>query len=113
MAVGIGFMVFPRTWTLLRECINFLLEGVPSGMSLQAVRETIAGTAGVAAIHDVHLWAVTQSKPMLTGHVVLLPGADGEQVRRDIEDRLQAGFDLHHTTLQMESEDRSAAEHIH
>ena len=82
-------------------------------MSLQAVRETISGTAGVAAIHDVHLWAVTQSKPMLTGHVVLLPGADGEQVRRDIEDRLQAGFDLHHTTLQMEREDRSPAEHIH
>lgn len=113
VAVGIGFMVFPRTWTLLRECINILLEGVPSGMSLQAVRETIAGTAGVAAIHDVHLWAVTQSKRMLTGHVVLLPGADGEQVRRDIEDRLQTGFDLHHTTLQMESEDRSPAEHIH
>lgn len=113
LAVGIGFMVFPRTWMLLRECVNILLEGVPPGMSLQAVRDAIAGTAGVAAIHDIHLWAVTQSNPMLTGHVVLSAGADGEQVRRAIEARLQADFDLHHTTLQMEREDRSAEEHIH
>ncbi|ADP17404.1 cobalt-zinc-cadmium resistance protein CzcD [Achromobacter xylosoxidans A8] len=113
LAVGIGFMVFPRTWTLLRECVNILLEGVPPGMSLQAVRDAIAGTAGVAAIHDIHLWAVTQSNPMLTGHVVLAPGADGEQVRCAIEARLQEDFDLHHTTLQMEREDRSADEHIH
>jgi len=113
LAVGIGFMVFPRTWTLLRECVNILLEGVPPGMSLQAVRDAIAGTAGVASIHDIHLWAVTQSNPMLTGHVVLAAGADGEQVRRAIEARLQADFDLHHTTLQMERDDRSAEEHIH
>ena len=113
LAVGIGFMVFPRTWMLLRECVNILLEGVPPGMSLQAVRDAIAGTAGVAAIHDIHLWAVTQSNPMLTGHVVLEPGADGEVVRRAIEDRLQQDFDLHHTTLQMERDDRSAQEHIH
>ncbi|CAB3904740.1 Metal cation efflux system protein CzcD [Achromobacter aegrifaciens] len=113
LAVGIGFMVFPRTWVLLRECVNILLEGVPPGMNLQAVRAAIAGTAGVASIHDIHLWAVTQSNPMLTGHVVLAAGADGEQVRRAIEDRLQADFDLHHTTLQMEREDRSSQEHIH
>jgi cobalt-zinc-cadmium efflux system protein len=113
LAVGIGFMVFPRTWVLLRECENILLEGVPPGMNLQAVRAAIAGTAGVASIHDIHLWAVTQSNPMLTGHVVLAAGADGEQVRRAIEDRLQADFDLHHTTLQMEREDRSSQEHIH
>jgi len=113
LAVGIGFMVFPRTWTLLRACVNILLEGVPPGMSLQAVRDAIAGTAGVASIHDIHLWAVTQSNPMLTGHVVLAAGADGEQVRRAIETRLQADFDLHHTTLQMERDDRSAQEHIH
>ena len=40
-------------------------------------------------------------------------GADAENVRRAIEDRLRATFDLHHTTLQMEREDRTATEHIH
>ncbi|MBB1625477.1 cation diffusion facilitator family transporter [Achromobacter sp. UMC71] len=113
LAVAIGFMVFPRTWVLLRECINLLLEGVPPGMSLTAVRDTIASTSGVASVHDIHLWAITQKQPLLTGHVVLAAGADGESVRLDIERRLQEGFDLHHTTLQLERTDRSGEEHIH
>lgn len=113
LAVAIGFMVFPRTWVLLRECINLLLEGVPPGMSLTAVRDTIASTTGVASVHDIHLWAITQKQPLLTGHVVLASGADSESVRLDIECRLQEGFDLHHTTLQMERTDRSSEEHIH
>lgn len=113
LAVAIGFMVFPRTWVLLRECINLLLEGVPPGMSLTAVRDTIAGTEGVAGVHDIHLWAITQKQPLLTGHVVLAAGAEGESVRLEIERRLQESFDLHHTTLQMERTDRSGEEHIH
>lgn len=113
LAVAIGFMVFPRTWVLLRECINLLLEGVPPGMSLSAVRDAIAGTDGVASVHDIHLWAITQKQPLLTGHVVLAAGADGETVRLEIERRLQEDFDLHHTTLQVERSDRSEQEHIH
>ena len=77
------------------------------------MRDTIVQTPGVADVHDIHLWAITQKQPLLTGHVVLAQGADGESVRLDIEQRLQEGFDLHHTTLQMERTDRSEQEHIH
>ncbi|MBD9506303.1 cation transporter [Ensifer sp. ENS10] len=113
LAVGIGFMVFPRTWVLLKECINILFEGVPPGIRLADVHATIAAVPGVLSVHDLHLWAITQSQPSLTAHAVLTDGADGETVRRAIEARLREDFDLHHTTLQMEREDRAALEHVH
>ena len=113
IAVGIGFMVFPRTWVLLKECINILLEGVPPGMDLAEVEEAVATVPGVASVHDLHLWAITQSKASLTAHVVLAEGADGETVRQAIEARLQEKFDLHHTTLQMERESCVPLERIH
>ena len=113
LAVGIGFMVFPRTWVLLKECINILLEGVPPGVRLADVHATIAAVPGVISVHDLHLWAITQNQPSLTAHAVLAEGADGETVRRAIEKRLREAFDLHHTTLQMEREDRATTEHIH
>ena len=81
-------------------------------MSLDAVRDEIAGVEGVATVHDLHLWAITQSQPMLTAHVVLAGGAD-ESVRRAIEARLHERYDLHHTTLQMERDDRSVHEAGH
>ncbi|HEV7306184.1 cation diffusion facilitator family transporter [Ensifer sp.] len=113
LAVGIGFMVFPRTFVLLKECVNILLEGVPPGMQLADVQAAISGAPGVASVHDLHLWAITQSQPSLTAHVVLADGVHGETVRRAIEERLRERFDLHHTTLQMEREDRAATEHVH
>ena len=34
IAVGIGLWVLPRTWILLRESLNILLEGVPEGLGI-------------------------------------------------------------------------------
>ncbi|MGF7006026.1 cation diffusion facilitator family transporter [Aminobacter sp. BE322] len=113
VAVGIGFMVFPRTWVLLKECVNILLEGVPPGMSLAEVEQAIVSVSGVASVHDLHLWAITQSKASLSAHAVLAEGADAETVRRAIEARLQQKFDLHHTTLQLERENCAPMETIH
>lgn len=113
IAVGIGFMVFPRTWVLLKACVNILLEGVPPGMNLAEVEQAIATVPGVASVHDLHLWAITQSKASLTAHAVLDADADAETVRRAIEARLQEKFDLHHTTLQMERENCAPLERIH
>ncbi|MEJ6781558.1 cation diffusion facilitator family transporter [Aminobacter sp. Piv2-1] len=113
VAVGIGFMVFPRTWVLLKECVNILLEGVPPGMSLAEVEQTIVAVPGVASVHDLHLWAITQSKASLSAHAVLAEGADAETVRRAIEAQLQQKFDLHHTTLQLERENCAPMETIH
>ncbi|MBA4489318.1 cation diffusion facilitator family transporter [Paracoccus sp. S1E-3] len=113
LAVGIGFMVFPRTWVLLKECVNILLEGVPEGMSLAEVEKTIATTPGVASVHDLHLWSLTKSQNSLTAHAVIEDGADAEAVRQQIEKRLQDDYDLHHTTLQMETVDCEPKERIH
>lgn len=110
IAVGIGFIIFPRTWRLLKESLHILLEGVPPGMVLSDVEAAIVAVPGVASVHDLHLWAITQSKPSLTAHAVLANGADPEAVRIAIATILQEKFDLHHTTLQMERESCLLAE---
>ncbi|WOC15302.1 cation diffusion facilitator family transporter [Pseudochrobactrum sp. MP213Fo] len=113
IAVGIGFMVFPRTWILLKECINILLEGVPVGMDMRQLEQSLLAVAGVVSVHDLHVWSLTKSQHSLTAHIVLSPGADGEMVRRAVEKLMQEQYDLHHTTLQMEVENCARAEDIH
>lgn len=113
IAVGIGFMVFPRTWVLLKECINILLEGVPVGLDLRKLEQSVLAVSGVDEIHDLHVWSLTKSQHSLTAHIVLQPEANGEAVRRAIEQVLQQQYDLHHTTLQMEAENCAREEDIH
>src|SRR3546814_16612035 len=59
VAVGIGLWVLPRTLILLRDTANVLLEGVPRGLSLNAISQAIAGDPGVPRAHDLHVWSIT------------------------------------------------------
>lgn len=102
IAVLIGFMVFPRTYALLKEAINLILQGVPKGLTYDEIKETILNEDGVVSCHDLHIWAVTQSKPIMTGHIVYEDGTDPERLRNILEEKLKDLFHLEHTTLQME-----------
>ncbi|WP_295970451.1 cation diffusion facilitator family transporter [uncultured Xanthomonas sp.] len=103
LAVLIGLWVLPRTWVLLREAINVLLEGVPKGVDLGAVRGYLQAAPGVASVHDLHVWALASSTPALTAHVVVADGDDADAVRAALCDGLHAQFGIDHITLQMEA----------
>ncbi len=113
VAIAIGFWVLPRTWVLLRDSTNILLEGAPSGIALAGIRKTISETPGVAGVHDLHLWVSGADQPSCTAHVVLAEGAVPEGVRNQIVARLKADFDVHHVTIQTETAPCDAAADLH
>lgn len=104
IAVLIGLWVLPRTWVLLKESLNILLEGVPSGMNLEEILRKMSVAKGVKSIHDLHVWALTSGKPTLTAHVVYDPIHSPDLVRENISAVLAKDFSIFHTTLQLEIE---------
>lgn len=104
VAIGIGLWVLPRTWILLKDTTRILLEGAPPGLTLAAVRKAITQTPGVAGAHELHVWTTGADEAICTVHIVLADGADGEAVRQAVAARLEADYDLHHVTIQTESQ---------
>ena len=105
LAVLIGLWVLPRTWTLAREALNVLLEGVPHGTDLQAVRTAILGQSGVTGVHDLHVWALGSRQAVLAAHVIAAEGIDAEDLRRRVNASLHEQFKIEHSTLQVELTD--------
>jgi cobalt-zinc-cadmium efflux system protein len=103
VAIGIGLWVLPRTWVLLRDTTHILLQGVPRGFDLKAIRAAINEAAGVAGVHDLHLWSVAGDDASLTAHVALADGADAEATRRALAEMLESRFAIHHATIQTET----------
>lgn len=62
LAVLIGLWVLPRTWKLLSESLNILLEGVPQGIELDKIHNELAALSGVKEVHDLHIWAITSGR---------------------------------------------------
>lgn len=104
LAVLIGLWVLPRTWVLMREAINVLLEGVPKGIQVEAVRARLCAHAGVQDVHDLHVWALASSTPALTAHVVVAEGVDADGLRRRLGTALHDEFGIDHVTLQIEAD---------
>lgn len=111
VAVGIGLWVLPRTWTLLRATTHLLMEGVPAGIDIAQVRATIDDTPGVAACHDLHVWATAADEVTLTVHAVLAGDADAETVRLAISERIVAAHHIAHVTIQTERTPCGEASH--
>ena len=103
IAVLIGLWVLPRTWTLLREAMQVLMQGVPAGLDMDALRAMMLSHPNVSAIHDLHAWALGSKEPILTAHVVISDGEiDVEQVRRSLAAALEERFGIEHASLQVE-----------
>lgn len=104
LAVLIGLWVLPRTWTLLREAGQVLMQGVPQGLDTSSIRSALQALEGVSEVHDLHVWALGSKEPMLTAHLVLSDATTGpDAVRAAAASMLARQFHIEHATLQVEA----------
>jgi cobalt-zinc-cadmium efflux system protein len=103
IAIAIGLWVLPRTWALLTQSLNILLEGVPEGLALTQIEQALATVPGVAAVHDLHVWSISSGKVSLTAHIVCAESdTRGYALTEAIRSMLVERFDIHHSTIQLE-----------
>ena len=117
VAAAIGFWVLPRTWTLLRESMNVLLQGVPDGIDIDQVEQSIRAIDGVTEVHDLHLWALTSGKNVMSTHLVANLGRRSEQqILAEVTELMHERFDISHVTVQVEQagfHEQGHEEHVH
>ncbi|WP_371663932.1 cation diffusion facilitator family transporter [Streptomyces sp. NBC_00280] len=105
-SVVIGLMIVPRTWKLLRETLDVLLEAAPRGVDMAEVRAHIVALPGVEDVHDLHAWTITSGMPVLSAHVVVssevLSGIGHEKMLHELQGCLGDHFDVEHCTFQLE-----------
>ena len=110
IAVLIGFWVLPRTWVLLKQSINILLEGVPEEIDIEKLRNDLLSVKGVESIHQLKVWAITSKNIHLTVHL-FAPTADHNRVYQDAIEVLSHEHGISEMTLQIEDDQCIACAH--
>jgi cobalt-zinc-cadmium efflux system protein len=110
----IGSLILPRTWRLLRETVDVLLESTPKDLDLAVVREHVLRVDHVLAVHDLHASQVATNLPTFSAHVVVDDACfhDGHltSLLDDIQGCLSGHFDVEHSTIQFEASSHAAHE---
>ena len=96
---------------LMRESSHALMEGVPHGLSVEAIGAEMARVDGVLSVHDLHVWTLSGSRIALSAHVVVRSMSDWHRMLGDLQHRLHDAFGIDHGTLQPESTIRPLVRH--
>lgn len=105
MSLVIALVILLGTWNLFQQSLHLSLDGVPNAIALEQVAAYLSGLAGVSAIHDLHIWAISTSRIALTVHLVMPQGNPGDHFLPAIAQQLHETFGIAHATIQVESEE--------
>ena len=105
IAALIGLLVLPRTYRLMRQALRILLEAAPPGVDVAAAQERLLGLPGVTAVHDLHIWTVTDGIESASAHVVIAEDADWHAVLDRTREVLAEEYGVTHATIQVEPHD--------
>jgi cobalt-zinc-cadmium efflux system protein len=102
VSLAINAVIVWGTWGLLRDSVGMSMAAVPENINPADVREFIVGRAGVASLHDLHIWPMSTTEIALTCHLVMPAGHPGDVFIQNLCGELSERFKINHATLQIE-----------
>lgn len=105
LSLAISLLILWSALRLSLEIADILMEAVPRHLAIEEVCGEMGGTAGVLAVHDLHVWTISSGHHALSAHLVV--GEDdlgrNDAILDDVKGRLRERFGIEHTTIQIES----------
>ena len=105
VSLGVGAVIVWGTWGLLRESFRLAMDAVPEGVDIRAIEAFLGSQIGIAAIHDLHIWAMSTTETALTVHMVSPRGEFDDARLASLCAELRDRFGIAHSTIQMERGD--------
>ena len=78
ISILIGAVILVSAYRILRSAFHILVEGVPEGLSIHQIQDSLASIPEVAGIHDLHVWSICSGTVALSAHIVLKDVAENE-----------------------------------
>lgn len=106
-----GLMLW-SSWSLVREAVGILMERSPPHLKIDAIVESLRTVTGVSEVHDLHVWTLSSGQVSLSVHLIAEGDAIGSgEILHEAIHRLEEGFGITHTTIQVEPAGSEPAEH--
>lgn len=103
--VLVSVMIY-TSWKIVKESLLILMEGTPNTIKLEILYDAICRLPGILAVHDIHVWAVSDREYAASLHVVIGPKvviSETDRLIKEIEGILKERFGIVHTAIQLES----------
>ena len=107
LSILVAVLVLVAGVRITRRAGHILLQGAPEGLTPETIRSALIGQVdGIEDAGHIHVWTLTEDKPMVTLDVTAAPGTCTERLRRAVKERLHDELHVHHVTVEIVSEEK-------
>lgn len=92
------------TLPMLKNIFYVLMERAPNDIDTVRLENGLKLIGGVRDVHDLHVWAITLGKHVLSCHVVVGPEVGPNEILNDVREYCEKTFGIHHVTVQIEQD---------
>ena len=105
ITILISIYIIKETWDVFRQSANILMQATPPGMDLKKIIQDLEQIKGIANIHHVHIWGLSDQEFHFECHTDLekdLSVSETSGVREEMEQILGEKYHIGHLTVQFE-----------
>ncbi|XP_037865872.2 probable proton-coupled zinc antiporter SLC30A4 isoform X2 [Chlorocebus sabaeus] len=100
-----SLLVAFTTFRIIWDTVVIILEGVPSHLNVDYVKEALMKIEDVYSVEDLNIWSLTSGKSTAIVHIQLIPGSSSkwEEVQSKANHLLLNTFGMYRCTIQLQS----------
>ena len=89
--------------TLVSETVHVLMEGVPTNIDMNKLKQDLLAIHGIETVDDLHVWSTGSKDIVLTAHVAAKIMTDKDYVEKlkNIRDVICKSYRITHSTIQL------------
>jgi cobalt-zinc-cadmium efflux system protein len=101
-SVIVAFLIIISGWRVMKDAFHVLMEGTPTQIDVEKVKDALGQIPSVCEVHDLHLWTITSGYPVLSCHLVISGADEHDRVLHSAQSMLHDTFSIDHSTIQVE-----------
>lgn len=115
ISILIAVFILWSSWGIIKESTNVLLEGIPSGLNMEALQKDLLAIPSVKSIHDLHVWTIGSNFPALSCHILTSSTSlvEGRAVIHTVKELLSEHYHIEHATLELECDACDAQDEVY
>ncbi|MBA4541663.1 MULTISPECIES: cation diffusion facilitator family transporter [Thermoactinomyces] len=104
ISILVAVLILKGAWGVISHSLHILMEGTPVTVDCDEVDKILRSIPGVINVHDLHVWTITSELDSLSCHLLVEEQFDQQQILQQAIRLIAEHFQIHHTTIQVETE---------
>lgn len=106
VGIAIAVMLLVATFGIIKDAVHILLEGVPEGVDLQAVKQSLLKIDHVVDVDDIHAWMIDEEYYAFSCHLIVSEKqyTNSRKAVESAKNLLSSEYGFTHSTIEVELE---------